>query len=367
MTERYCKWLRYKLNNRRRIMGLRLTTTWKCNSRCTTCAIWKMEGGGEPDLSVEEIDRFSRSPYLRKADYITLSGGEPTLRRDLPEVFTVLHRNIPRAQFNMTTHGMDPDWTEELFRRTLEVNPGIRFARVGLSLNGPREIHDASRGIPGAFDKVVETHRRLQRLVPCAFSFTFFRDNVDHFTWVQDFARQKGTFCYICWTVMNERFNVEDKDLVFWRPGMDQMLNEFVQKLKHFPPTIAGVLRNMIYLPEGICKGYLYDSIVNRRVMPCYAGRQIVHVLPNGDVYPCNFKMSGDRLLGSLRKQGFDQIWEGLPTRILGEIDRGECMYPNGLCGDSDISPSVTNHPFVLMRWYLRKWITGADFVRKRP
>lgn len=365
MMQRYRKWLRYKLDDRSRIMGLRFTTTWKCNSRCTTCAIWKMEDRGEADLSIEEIDAFSRSRYLREAGYITFSGGEPTLRKDLPEVFTVLHRNMPRAQFNMTTHGMDPEGTEEMFRRTLKANPDIRIGRVGLSLNGPREVHDASRGIPGAFDRVVETYQRLRNLVPCAFSFTFFRDNVDHFGWVQDFAREKGTFCYICWTVMNERFNVEDRDLVFWREGMDKTLDRFVRGLRHFPPTWTGALRNAIYLPEGISKGYLYDSIVNRRIMPCYAGRQIVHVLPNGDVYPCNFKMSEDRLLGNLRRQGFDPIWEGLPRRILREIDRGECMYPNGLCGDSDISPSVTNHPFVLLRWYLKKLLTGEDFVKK--
>lgn len=366
MIERYQKWLRYKLNNRSRIMGLRFTTTWKCNSRCTTCSIWKMEDSGETDLNVEEIDKFSLSPYLRHAYYITISGGEPTMRKDLPEIFGVLHKNIPQAQFNITTHGMNPDWAEELFRKTLEANPGIRFGMVGLSLNGPREIHDASRGIPGAFDKVVETHRRLRGLVPCAFSFTFFRENVDSFAWVQNFAREKGSFCYICWTVMNERFNAEDKDLVFWKPGMDKILNDFVKNLQQNPPTIMGAAKNLRYLPEGICKGYLYDNIVNKKIMPCYAGRQIVHILPNGDVYPCNFKMTADRLLGNLRKESFDKIWESLPPRILHEIDRGECMYPNGLCGDSDISPSVSNHPFVLLRWYLKKWIAGKDFVKNR-
>lgn len=367
MIERYRKWLRYKLNNRKRIMGLRFTTTWKCNSKCVTCSIWKMKDSGENDLCVDEIDRFSRSPYLREADYITFSGGEPSLRKDLPEIFTVLHKNIPNAYFNMTTHGMDPEWTEELFKKTLAANPDIRIGRVGLSLNGPREIHDTSRGIPGAFDKVMETYRRLQGLVPCAFSFTFFRENVDWFEWTLNFAREKGSFGYICWTVMNERFNVEDKDLVFWKPGMDRMLNDFVKNLSQYPPTLAGVMKNLKYLPEGISKGYLYDHIVNKKIMPCFAGRQIVHVLPNGDVYPCNFKMTADRLLGNLRNNSFDQIWESLPPSILCEIDRGECMYPNGLCGDSDISPSISNHPPALIMWYLKKLAGGRNFVEKHP
>jgi radical SAM protein with 4Fe4S-binding SPASM domain len=364
MIERYERWLRHKFDDRRHIMGLRLTTTWKCNSRCTTCSIWKMPPDKEEDLSVDEIDAFSRSSYLRSAHYVTLSGGEPTLRKDLPEIFTVLHRNIPHASLNMTTHGMDPVWTEEMFRKTLAANPGIRFGTIGLSLNGPPSIHDASRGIPGAFDRTIETFNRIKGLVPCSFSFTFFRDNVDHFNWVQQFAKEHGTSCYICWTVMNKRFNVENRDLVFWRDGMDAVLNDFVAGLHQYPATPTGILQNVMHLPDGICKGYLYDHIVNRRLMPCFAGRQIVHVLPSGDVYPCNFKMTPDRLLGNLRQRKFDEIWEGVSQHVLAEIKRGDCMYPNGLCGDSDIFPSVSNSPPRVLRWYLSKVAGKSQLVK---
>jgi MoaA/NifB/PqqE/SkfB family radical SAM enzyme len=366
MIERYKRWLRYKLGDRRHIMGLRLTTTWKCNSKCVTCAIWKTPHDKEKDLTVEEIDAFSRSPFLRDVHYITFSGGEPTLRKDLPEIFTALHRNIPQASFNMTTHGMDSERTEDIFRRTIAANPGIHFGTIGISLNGPPEIHDASRGIPGAFDRTMETFRRLKGLVPCSFSFTFYRDNVDQFEWVQRFAKENGTTCYICWTVMNKRFDVEDRDLVFWREGMDRVLNKFVMGLEQYPATPKGIARNAKHLPDGICKGYLYDHIVNRKIMPCFAGSQIVHVAPNGDVYPCNFRLTPDRLLGNLRKTTFDDIWKGISPQILSEIRRGDCMYPNGLCGDSEIYPSVVSSPPAVLPWYLQKAATGAPLVEVR-
>ncbi|MCI0471300.1 MAG: SPASM domain-containing protein, partial [Candidatus Aminicenantes bacterium] len=105
--------------------------------------------------------------------------------------------------------------------------------------------------------------------------------------------------------------------------------------------------------------------VIRKKIMPCYAGQQIVHVDPEGNVYPCNFKLSEDRILGNIREADFDEIWEKNPRRILKEIKHGECMYPNGLCGDSDILPSVMNHPPAVIKWYLRKLFKRENLIQK--
>lgn len=360
----YLNWLKHKLHLRNDIFGLRFTVTWKCNSRCITCAIWKDKTGGRNDLSVEEINRFSKSRHFKKVEYITISGGEPTLRDDLPSIISVLHRNIPTAKFGITTHGMNSQLEEKIFKKILKDNPDIVFGLVGLSLNGPQKIHDITRGIKGSWEKTVETYERLKNIVHCEFSFTFCKENVDSFEWVQDFARKKGTRAYICWTVMNERFNITDEDLVFWKPGMEKILEKYVDTLGPFPKTIFGKIRNMLYLPSNITFAYLYDNVVNRRIMPCFAGSQIVHIGPEGNVYPCNFKLTEDRILGNLREKSFDEIWEAISPKILKEIAKGQCMYPNGLCGDSDIYPSIYNSPPAVLRWYLRKLVSGKPMIK---
>jgi len=361
IRKRYLNWLKHKLHLRNDIFGLRFTVTWKCNSRCITCAIWKDKTAGRNDLSVEEIDKFGRSKYFKKVEYITISGGEPTLRDDLPYVISVLHRNIPTARFGITTHGMNPKLEERIFNKILKDNPDIKFDLVGLSLNGPPEIHDLTRGIKGSWERTVETYERLKNIVHCEFSFTFCKQNVNYFEWVQDFARKKGTRAYICWTVMNERFNITDEDLVFWKPGMEEVLEKYLETVCHAPKTFLEKIKSMIYLPGGITLGYLHDSIINRRIMPCFAGSQIVHIDPEGNVYPCNFKLSKDRIMGNLREKDFDEIWESISPKILKEISTGKCMYPNGLCGDSDIYPSICNNPPAVLRWYLSK------LIRRRP
>ena len=364
--ERYMNSWRYRFNNRNRIMGLRFTTTWKCNSRCITCAIWKDKDAGKNDLSIEEIDRFSQSKYFKNVQYITLSGGEPTLRPDLPELVSVLHKNIPSASFGITTNGMSPDIEEKMFRKILNNNPEINFRLVGISLNGPKDIHDLTRGIPEAWDKAVETYERLKNLVHCEFSFAFCKENITHFNWVRDFAKSKGSKAYICWTVMNDRFDVTDKDLVFWQPGMEKVLSKYAMEESPFPDNLLGKIGNIIALPHSITLACLYDHIINRKKMPCFAGSQIVHVDPNGNVFPCNFKLSHDRIIGNIRDKSFDKIWESISPAILSEIKNCECMYPNGLCGDSDIYPSIVNSPLFVFNWYLRKLLKGEELVRKQ-
>ena len=354
----YIQWFRHLTNNRNTISGLRFTTTWRCNSRCTTCSIWKMEESN--DLTVAEIDNFSKSKYFSNTSYITLSGGEPTLRNDLPELVSVLHKNIPSAGLNLTTNGINPERTERMFREIIKTNPNLRIDLVGLSLNGPKEIHDKTRGIPDNYEKVLETYERIKDLVPVAFSYTFCKDNVEYFEWVQDFAEINGTYAYICWTVMNQRFQVSDEDLLFWKPGMEEVLAKHVERVY----KNKGFFYNLAFLPHYISSSYLYDSIVNRRIMPCYAGRQIVHIDPEGNVYPCNFKLSDDRILGNLREDSFDNIWESMPQQILDEIDSKVCMYPNGLCGDSDILPSVKGNPPELIKWYVRKTLNREKLIQ---
>lgn len=359
----YLNWTKYKLNMRRQILGLRFTTTWKCNSRCITCAIWKNKNAGKNDLSVEEINKFSKSTYLKNVQYITLSGGEPTLRSDLAELVSVLHRNIPKAKFGITTHGMSPDIEEKIFKTILKRDPDIHFRLVGISLNGPKEIHDKTRGIDGAFDKAIETYERLKNLVHCEFSFTFCKDNINYFDWVREFAIQKGTKAYICWTVMNDRFDATEKDLVFWRPGMERVLNNYIKEEHLFPENYLGKIENIVMLPHSITLACLYDHIVNKSKMPCFAGSHIVHVDPEGNVFPCNFKLSDDRIIGNLRINSFEEIWDSISPTILKQIKNCECMYPNGLCGDSDIYPSVANSPFFVLNWYFKKILKNRPLV----
>ena len=75
-----------------------LALTYRCNSRCTMCDIWKMENS--PELPVLEFAKLPSS--LRD---INLSGGEPFLRQDLAEIVAVVAKACPQARFVISSNG----------------------------------------------------------------------------------------------------------------------------------------------------------------------------------------------------------------------------------------------------------------------
>ncbi|MGZ3584527.1 MAG: GTP 3',8-cyclase MoaA [Ktedonobacterales bacterium] len=92
----------------RRIKSMRISITDKCNFRCVYC----MPAEGLPwlpraeILTYEEITRLARVAVGIGIEQIRLTGGEPTVRRDLPDLIRML-RTIPGLRsLSLTTNGV---------------------------------------------------------------------------------------------------------------------------------------------------------------------------------------------------------------------------------------------------------------------
>ena len=80
----------------RRLHDLRISVTDKCNFRCTYCMPKGVFGPGykflphDALLSFEEITRFAKISAELGVEKLRLTGGEPTLRRNLPSLIGML-------------------------------------------------------------------------------------------------------------------------------------------------------------------------------------------------------------------------------------------------------------------------------------
>ena len=80
----------------RPLHDLRISVTDKCNFRCTYCMPKDIFGPGykflphDALLSFEEITRFSKISAELGVEKLRLTGGEPTLRRNLPTLISML-------------------------------------------------------------------------------------------------------------------------------------------------------------------------------------------------------------------------------------------------------------------------------------
>lgn len=96
---------------RRPLRQLRISVTDRCNFRCTYCMPKAVYGANHrflprsDVLSFEEIERLTRILCGLGVEKVRLTGGEPTLRRDLPHLVGRLAGVAGLREINMTTNG----------------------------------------------------------------------------------------------------------------------------------------------------------------------------------------------------------------------------------------------------------------------
>lgn len=136
--------------------------TARCNARCPMCFyLDEIEAPGKGrELDQDELAAIGA--FLPPLTYLSLSGGEPTLREDLAAMVQELIDAADPIYVSLPTNGSLPARAEEIFDRLSRRNPRTNFD-AHLSVDGPAETHDGIRGA-GAFENVMETHRRLAAL-----------------------------------------------------------------------------------------------------------------------------------------------------------------------------------------------------------
>lgn len=132
-----------------------------CNSKCVTCFYWDhLNVNRHLEMSLSDYDRALSD--LGALYSVVLTGGEPTLNRDLPAVTRILYGRHDASNVTMPTNSLIPEQVEAIVADALASrrDPRQTFT-VGLSLDHLGEKHDTIRGARGNFPKVIETYRRL--------------------------------------------------------------------------------------------------------------------------------------------------------------------------------------------------------------
>ncbi len=114
----------------RTVRDLRLSITDRCNLRCVYC----MPAEGMPWLpkdhllSFEELTRLARVAIECGVEGIRLTGGEPTVRAELPSLVRMLNELKPDLDLSLTTNGL----------KLVEMSTALREAglvRINVSLD----------------------------------------------------------------------------------------------------------------------------------------------------------------------------------------------------------------------------------------
>ncbi len=295
----------------RRIREVKIKLTARCNLRCAFCRIWQLD---EPDaLSTEDVLRVIEELAALECRKIHFSGGECTLRPDLPQLIAAASSRGMRI--SLTTNGTR--LTAELAEALLSA--GLRT--VTLSLDSPASaLHDLLRGVKGAFKRTVAGLKHLQRArkslkakVNIRLNMVLTRANYQTYPDLLGLARELGVD-EVCVLPVDEK-STTDNRLLPWQ------LREYTESIA---PAVAALRAEFGYstalhliYPFGQEKADLRDAAESAyargyyREHLCYAPWLTALILWNGDVVPCCMLRGRVPPPGNVLQSSFHEIYLG--------------------------------------------------------
>jgi MoaA/NifB/PqqE/SkfB family radical SAM enzyme len=129
-----------------------LFVTSRCNAFCQTC-FYHEELNHPGDMTFEQIEKVSQT--MPSITDLWLSGGEPTLRRDVSDIIDTFVRNNGVNRIIIPTNGLIKSRVCEIVDRALKNNVDIHLY-LNIALDGYGETHDRIRGVPGNWEKTLE-------------------------------------------------------------------------------------------------------------------------------------------------------------------------------------------------------------------
>jgi polysaccharide pyruvyl transferase WcaK-like protein/MoaA/NifB/PqqE/SkfB family radical SAM enzyme len=132
-----------------------------CNSRCAMCNIW--QHNQDHEINIEELHSILADPLFCETQFLEITGGEPTLRSDLPEIGQIFVKSLPKLRsVQINTNALNPLLVLERIMALAQVihAAGIQL-QVSVSIDGIGSVHDRNRGMQGNFVSAMDVIQAL--------------------------------------------------------------------------------------------------------------------------------------------------------------------------------------------------------------
>jgi AdoMet-dependent heme synthase len=321
--------------------------TQGCNLACQHCRAEAQPERAPDELSTQEC--FDVIDDITK-DYkpvLILTGGEPLYRPDLFEIAS--YANQKGARVCLASNGTMID--DAIAQRLKQV--GVQ--RVAISMDGATpEVHDAFRGIPGAWEGALRgTAAVIRAGMEVQFNITVARHNKDQIPTIVKLAEERGaSACHLFVLVPvgcgvqiagREMLPADEVEAILeWLYEVSEVTSIEVRAtcapqyhrimrqqggagaIKRAQVSAEAALGNRGLHPHGIPGNRAAGS------KGCLAGSGVCFISHNGTVQPCGYLPLA---AGSVRHQTFKEVWENSPLfQQLRDPDLlggkcGECEY----------------------------------------
>lgn len=295
-------------------LHLTFFVTARCNALCKHCFYWDNLNRDQKELTLDEVDKIAAS--LDRVLWVAFTGGEPFLRKDLPEFAKILHDRLRPVTLSINTNGIKTNQIVAAAER-LVANCPKTFVGILCSLDGLAPTHDRIRGVPKNFEKTVRTFRELKKLkaklpnLGVGISTTFCAWNQDEMDEmyelvVNDLAPDNWDLSFVRGKPMEPAIGIADVGK--YRRIKDKVERAFASgKIRYYDGM---PLAQFVHAKERLSTRTVLKTIETGEFqVPCYAGALSAVISEEGDVYACEML---DKKIGNLREHGYDlpRLWE---------------------------------------------------------
>ena len=327
--------------------------TARCNARCPMCFYWKESESADArsELKLEEHEKISKS--LNHLHYLSIGGGEPFIRKDLPQIVEAYYKNSRTRIVTVATNGSLPERVREYIDHMVEHCPDIQM-RIQVSIDNLYEKHNESRGMKGLFDKVLDTCRVIGEMkasgVPVMFSVGTVMTPVN-----SNDLRGLRRF-------LDDNVAYDDLSLIYPRGNArdssfkDVNLEEYREAKKAFEsiPTTSGSFARIYQVIDREAKrgieSYLKEGEPGYP-WTCVAGKKMITLTERGMLTPCEMlyqiKPEIDSDLGNVRDYNYDI----LKMLVLDKAIKLRKYIENTHCSCSYECAALCNVVFAKKQW----------------
>ena len=293
--------------------SLDIEITARCNLRCRYCYFFNNPAVDYRELPTDEWLEFFDELGSLGVMNVTLAGGEPFLRKDLPALLEGLVRN--RMRFSLLSNGTLIDDEIAAF-----IAGTGRCEYVQVSVDGScAKTHDSCRG-KGSFERAIRGIRTLQRhRINAAVRVTIHRNNVNDLENIArllleeldlpGFSTNSAGYLGTCrLNAADVLLNIRERELAM------ATLLRLTQKYDGRISASAGPLA------EGRMWRRMEDALAqsapafpNRgRLTACGCPSNKISVRADGAIVPCSMLAHGE--LGRINHDSLEEIWQHSPA-----------------------------------------------------
>jgi len=330
-------------NREKRLGTVILFVTSRCNAFCKTC-FYHEELNQPGDMTFAQIDNISRT--MPPITDLWLSGGEPTLRRDVAEIIDAFVKNNGVRRIIIPTNGLIKSRVYEIVDKAMS-HPGLDLY-LNIALDGYGETHDRIRGVPGNWEKALEC---IAWLYPLKQKFTDrFRLNVNTVVCADNYTEieKLGEFMWKNFRLDGQYFNIVRGDTLVG-DEIKQVPVEVLPEMYQYISKLTKRYGDRMFCDDDASKRFVknvaYVGAITTHYrtqhanfqdptawpFPCTAGETTAVIDYNGDVRACELREKFATLADY--DYDFGALWAAQGRAVeLNGIDGGKACWCTHVC-----------------------------------